>query len=93
MILHIVQHSAAQDNALATCLRYLQTQDTVMLIGDGVNSLLLAKWRNEMAKLNLCLLEQDVIARGLQQRLSDYRQLSQAEFVELTLTHAKVITW
>lgn len=93
MILHIVQHSAAQDNTLATCLRYLQTQDTVMLIGDGVNSLLLAKWRNELAKLNLCLLEQDVIARGLQQRLSDYRQLSQAEFVELTLTHAKVITW
>ncbi|QYJ92102.1 sulfurtransferase complex subunit TusB [Shewanella spartinae] len=93
MILHIVQYSATQDNALTTCLRYIQQQDTLLLLGDGVNSLLLQNWQQALADTQICLLEQDVIARGLQTRLSHYKQLSQDEFVQYTLTHAKVITW
>lgn len=93
MILHIVQYSAAQDSALGTCLGYIQPQDTLLLLGDGVNSLLLQKWQQALADIQISLLEQDVIARGLQTRLSQYKQLSQAEFVQYTLTHAKVITW
>ncbi|QYJ80738.1 sulfurtransferase complex subunit TusB [Shewanella aegiceratis] len=93
MILHIVQYSATQDNALATCLRYIQPQDTLLLLGDGVNALLLQKWQHALADTQICLLEQDLVARGLQSRLGQYKQLSQAEFVHYTLTHAKVITW
>ncbi|MCG9714643.1 sulfurtransferase complex subunit TusB [Shewanella insulae] len=93
MILHIVQYSAAQDNALATSLRYIQPQDTLLLMGDGINSLLQRKWQATLSDTQVCLLEQDVVARGLQTRLGQYQQLSQAEFVQCTLTHSKVITW
>ncbi|CAM3968873.1 sulfurtransferase complex subunit TusB [Shewanella aquimarina] len=93
MILHVVQYSAVQDNALATCLRYIQPQDTLLLIGDGINALLLRKWQEALHHTKVCLLEQDVEARGLQARLGHYQQLSQAEFVQYSLTHAKVITW
>ncbi|GGI75842.1 sulfurtransferase TusB [Shewanella hanedai] len=93
MILHHIQTSPAQDNALATCLRYIDKQDTVLLSGNAVNALLLNTWQHELAQRRIFILEEDVKARGLTERLSQFNFINYEQFVQETLHHDKVISW
>ncbi|GGP40503.1 sulfurtransferase TusB [Shewanella algicola] len=102
MILHHIQTSASTDNALSTCLRYLHPNDSILLAGDAVNCLLQPRWQQRLASVNLFVLQDDIHARGLQQRIDVIAKPMSAElfhiidysnFVEQSLKHSKVITW
>lgn len=93
MNLHHIQTSTKQDNALACCLKYMGKQDTILLSGNGVNSLLLSLWRKKLAGIRVMVLKDDVEARGLSQRLKDYTVIDYEIFVQESLKHDKVITW
>ncbi|WP_185826896.1 sulfurtransferase complex subunit TusB [Shewanella canadensis] len=93
MNLHHIQTSAKQDNALACCIKYMDKQDSVLLSGNGVNSLLLSQWRERLADIRVMLLKDDVEARGLSKRFKDYPLIDYDTFVKESLTHDKVITW
>ncbi|GGY91802.1 hypothetical protein GCM10007169_06230 [Shewanella fodinae] len=64
-----------------------------MLAGNAVTAALLPHWLNAMDGYDLCLMKADVEARGLMTQLTRFRQIDYAEFVALTLTHHKVISW
>ncbi|QQX78271.1 sulfurtransferase complex subunit TusB [Shewanella sp. KX20019] len=93
MILHHIQSSPTQSSALKTCLRYLDSSDSILLSGNAVNCLLTQAWQEQLQPYRLMLLADDVIARGLQDRLSAYKQIGYSDFVEQTLIHKKVISW
>jgi tRNA 2-thiouridine synthesizing protein B len=98
MILHLIQTSAAADNALSTCLSLLQADDSVMLMGDGVNCLLMPAWQAQLQDIPLFALIDDVSARGLSsfmptKALPQLHLINYDEFVAQTLKHQKVITW
>ncbi|MCL1124443.1 sulfurtransferase complex subunit TusB [Shewanella surugensis] len=93
MILHHIQHSASEDNALGTCLRYAASKDSILLSGNGLYSLLLPAWQVQLTGYSLYLLKEDVMARGLSSRLSAFKMIDYDEFISQTLTHEKVITW
>jgi len=93
MILHHIQTSTKQDNALACCIKYMDKQDSILLSGNAVNCLLLSLWREKLADIRIMVLIDDVEARGLRQRLQDYTVIDYATFVQESLKHDKVITW
>ena len=93
MILHHIQTSPAQDNALSTCLRYIDKQDTLLLSGNAVNALLLTPWQDAVKQVRTLVLVEDVKARGLSERLNHFCLINYEQFVQETLSHKKVISW
>lgn len=102
MILHLIQTSASEDNALSTCLTLVQAADSILLMGDGVNCLLMSAWQARLQGIKLFALKDDVTARGLAafmpnqlptQALPMLQLINYDEFVAQTLRHQKVITW
>jgi len=93
MILHHIYTSPARDNALKLCLRYACKDDGIILSSDGVNALLLRQWAMALAPFKLMVLKDDVLARGLSERLAHIHQIDEQAFVAQTLAYDKVITW
>jgi tRNA 2-thiouridine synthesizing protein B len=98
MILHLIQTSASEDNALSTCLCLIQPSDSILLMGDAVNCLLMPTWQAQLKGIGIFALQDDVIARGLASlmptdALPQLTLLNYYEFVAQTLSHQKVITW
>ncbi len=96
MILHHIQSSVTADNALSTCLRYIDTQDSILLADDALNCLLNTQWQQRLADFKLYVLIEDIEARGLSERLPQSANISiidYDQFVLATLQHTKVITW
>ncbi|QFU22765.1 sulfurtransferase complex subunit TusB [Shewanella eurypsychrophilus] len=93
MILHHIQTSPGQDRALDCALKYAAVEDSFMFSGNGVNALLIQKWKSRLNDKTVFLLKTDVQARGLEKLLAAYTQIEHNQFVEQTLIHKKVITW
>ncbi|MGL6124340.1 MAG: sulfurtransferase complex subunit TusB [Shewanella sp.] len=93
MILHHIQTSPNRDSALKLCLRYACKEDAILLSSDGVNALLLRQWAMALSPFKLMVLKDDVIARGLSERLKNVTLIDYNEFVAQSLLHNKVITW
>ncbi|MBB1270546.1 sulfurtransferase complex subunit TusB [Shewanella sp. SR44-3] len=98
MILHLIQTSATQDNALSTCLSLVRATDSILLMGDGVNCLLSPAWQAQLQVCKLFALADDVTARGLTALipvgvLPQLTLINYDEFVAQTLSYQKVITW
>ncbi|MBB1316972.1 sulfurtransferase complex subunit TusB [Shewanella sp. SR43-4] len=102
MILHHIQASVMSDDALSTCLRYIHPKDSILLSSDAVNCLLQPQWQQRLANIALFVLQDDVVARGLSERLmiilankaaGDFDIIDYSQFVEQSLRHDKVITW
>ncbi|WP_435807354.1 sulfurtransferase complex subunit TusB [Shewanella psychromarinicola] len=101
MILHHIQTSTMSDDALNTCLRYIHPTDSILLSSDAVNCLLQTQWQQRLANIKLFVLQDDVVARGLFERLmmlanktaSSFDIIDYSQFVEQSLLHDKVITW
>lgn len=75
--------NAQYDDEMLSLLHHLNDNDTVILWQDGV--LQAVKNPQFFANLPRCyLLEQDVIARGLQQSLCEFQLISLSEFVKLS---------
>lgn len=93
MILHHIQTSPGNDNALQTALRYAGKADSFMLSGNAVNAVLKRQWSMALSPFKVYLLKDDVDARGLQLHTNGYKLVDYDEFVGLTLSHNKMITW
>lgn len=93
MILHHIQTSPRRDSALKLCLRYACKEDAILLSSDGVNALLLRQWAMALSPFKLMVLKDDVVARGLSERLKNVTLIDYNEFVAQSLLHDKVITW
>ncbi|QYJ77406.1 sulfurtransferase complex subunit TusB [Shewanella acanthi] len=93
MILHHIQTSPSRDSALKLCLRYALKEDAILLSGDGINALLLRQWAMALSPFKVMVLKDDVIARGLSERLKNVTTIDYNDFVAQSLLHNKVITW
>ena len=93
MILHHIQTSANSDNALKTALRFAAVTDSFVFSGNGVNTVLQPQWSSKLTPYQVYLLKDDIEARGLATLVRSYKQISYNDFVALTLSHNKVITW
>lgn len=103
MILHHIQTSPSSDNALSCALPLVQPNDTILLSSNAVIAPLERQWQDALIQnkhAKLYLLIDDVNARGLKPLLDTVAQqqlklnyIDYDQFVELTLTHDKVITW
>lgn len=81
-----------QPTKLNQALSYMAEQDAVLLIEDAV--ILTTSEQAELPDLKLYVLEEDLIARGLQEQIVDGWQLvDYPQFVELTLSFDKSVSW
>ena len=83
MTIHLIQRSIAYES----CLKVALTDDTLVLMGEGVMAVL--------AGAENCLATRtDVIARAVEKRLPDSIQLlSDQELVVLCAQHAPIVSW
>ncbi len=93
MNLHLIQTSLVRDNALALCLELKSEQDTIILAGEAITGLLKSHYQHQLRGHSIKVLFEDASALNIASKLNAYEQISYQEFVELTLTHQKVITW
>ena len=96
MILHTVKTSPLQTHALTDCLRYLNDDDSVLLIEDAVISTSIHL--KEQAILNelatqgrLWVLQEDLTARGLSSCIA--KVCNYQGFVALAIKHKSHLAW
>ncbi len=93
-MLHIVNKSHSERNALASCLRVAQAGQSVLLIEDGVYAAVGGALGEATTRLKVYALGPDLAARGLAGKaaagvtLVDY-----AGFVDLVAEHSSNQTW
>lgn len=94
-ILHQIQDSPSNSNALELAIRYAKNshKDTLLLCGNAVNTLLTNPAVLTQSGVNVLLLKDDIIARGLQEFVGEFEMIDYQGFVDLTLSHEKVVTW
>ncbi len=98
MILHTVNKSPFTDPSFADCLKFCSIGSSILLIEDGVYAgkkhTLYSDMINNHSDISFYALAVDVEARGLSDSLSPaITQISDSEFVELTVTHTNVQSW
>jgi sulfur relay protein TusB/DsrH len=94
--LHTLNCSTREHAAvLERLLRCASTGDSLLLIENGVYNLtdIAAQRLIADAGLTLYCLKNDVLARGLQHSSASVKTVDDAGFVELSCTHAKVVSW
>lgn len=90
MTLHIIQSSPFATKNLDQCLNQAASQDTLVLVCDGVYGT--ATLNQLTTKLTFYALKEDAIARGI--AIDDSAKwISYAQFVELTAAHSTVMNW
>lgn len=98
-ILHIVNKSAFTSSVAQTCLDHCSHQDSVIFIENGVFNALasspLAERINRLqAKVKFFILDEDITARGLSNKILPGIQLIDYKgFVALTVEHSPVQSW
>jgi len=95
MILHIVNPSPFDSQALADCLKHISEQDSILLIENAVVAAdQSSPFLEQLMSHTVYVLKNDVEARGLQDRLHEHFSLvSDDGFVELTIAHASSMSW
>ncbi len=98
-MLHIVNKSPYENDALGSCLRVAQAGSALLLTEDGVYAATRGgnaaeKLRSAAASIKLYALAPDVQARGMAERMIDGVTLvDYAGFVELVTTHSVNQSW
>lgn len=99
MILHTVNKSPYDTITLESCLKHCKPGSSLLLIEDGIYAALKnAKYSDTvtsaMKDINVYVLEPDLNARGVQDRLLDgVKKVDYAGFVDLSVEHDKVQAW
>ncbi len=97
--LHLANHGGPTHPGLRSCLQYVQSGDVILLYEDGVYAAVMALWEKlgagrELPDIKLYVLDTDVQARGLDDRLHpDAKQIDYAGFVRLTEACQPVVSW
>ncbi len=98
-MLHIINKSPFQNNALDSCLRVAQPGNAILFIEDGVyaatqGSAVQERVRAACASLKVYALQPDLDARGFTGKLLDGVTLvDYSGFVDLTLEHSTSQSW
>lgn len=98
-MLHTVNKSPTERNALESCLKYLKKGSVVLLIEDGVYGALKGTTTTKMVEQTLknfpvYALYPDIEARGMQDRVIDgIKLVDYSGFVDLVAEHATVQAW
>jgi len=98
-MLHIVNKSPLERNALDSCLAAAQPGAAVLLIEDGVyaasrGNAAEAKLRAALTNLEIYVLAPDLEARGMTQSLTGgVKPIDYAGFVELVVQHKNCQSW
>ena len=98
-MLHIVNKSHTQTNALQTCLRLAKPGHALMLIEDAVYAATAAGadsagMAGALAQLKVYALQPDVEARGMAGKLIDgVKTVDYAGFVDLVAEHPNNQSW
>jgi tRNA 2-thiouridine synthesizing protein B len=98
-VLHIVNKSPYERNALASCLRLAQPGSALLLIEDGVyaatrGSAAEAALREAMQKIEVYALAPDLEARGMAGRVIDgVRLVDYGGFVDLVCGRPNCQSW
>jgi tRNA 2-thiouridine synthesizing protein B len=98
-VLHIVNKSPYERNALESCIRLALPGATLLLIEDGVYAAARggaaeARLREAIQKLKVCALAPDVEARGMQARVIEGVELvDYGGFVDLVCASAGCQSW
>lgn len=99
MLLHTVNKSPFERNALQSCLQHVKRGSAVLLIEDGVYGALAGteysrQVEQALATVEVYVLQPDVEARGLQNRLlAGVRPVDYSGFVDLVVNHTSVQSW
>jgi tRNA 2-thiouridine synthesizing protein B len=98
-MLHIVNKSPSERNALESCLRFARSGSAVLLIEDGVYAVTRgnaaeAKVNEAMRQIQVYALRPDLEARGMQDVVIDGVTLvDYGGFVDLVTEHNTVQSW
>ena len=98
-MLHTVNKSPTERNALESCFRYLKKGSVVLLIEDGVYGALKGSTTTKMVEQTLknfpiYALYPDIEARGMQDRVIDgIKLVDYSGFVDLVAEHTTVQAW
>ncbi len=98
-MLHIVNKSFTQTNALASCLRLAKAGHTLLLTEDAVYAATTAAATSSgiaaaLAQLKVCVLQPDVEARGMAGKLVDgITAVDYGGFVDLVASHPNNQSW
>lgn len=98
-MLHTVNKSPFERNALETCLKHAQKGSAILLIEDGVYGALKGtavseKVERALRDTPIYALQPDLEARGVQGRILDGIELvDYAGFVDLVTGHSPVQSW
>ena len=96
-MLHTVNHSPFRSESLNTALRYLLPGDVILLIEDGVygaleNTSFSEKIVNAAKSNEICVLENDLQARGVSNIIDGVKKVDYEGFVDLVEKH-QVNSW
>lgn len=98
--LHTVNKSCLSANALSSCLRVASPGDCVLLIEDGVYNAVtpsseVVSIGDSRANIRVCALGEDLQARGIaSENLPTHVEvITYQDFVDLTCTHARCVSW
>jgi len=97
MILHTLNKTRTKEDLDHQLSENIGRSDSVILIEDGVYQALtiahcsLAHWANIAAQVYI--LKDDALARGIPLDLDNITYIDYKQFVELALSHSKVISW
>ncbi|HET9821089.1 MAG TPA: sulfurtransferase complex subunit TusB [Burkholderiaceae bacterium] len=98
-MLHIVNKSHTERNALASCLRLARDGATMLLIEDGIyaatqGTAAASGIAAATGRIKVCVLQPDVEARGMAGRLAEgVRAVDYAGFVDLVAEHPTSQSW
>ena len=98
-MLHIVNKSPLERNALDACLRIAQGGGTVLLIEDAVyaatrGNAAEARVKEAQSRLKICVLQPDLEARGMADRLIEgVTAVDYGGFVDLAAEHKNCQSW
>ena len=98
-MLHIVNKSPYERNALESCLRLAQSGSALLLIEDGVyaaakGTAVSPRIEAALKTVKIYALKSDLEARGMQNRVMDgVRLVDYGGFVDLVVEHDAVQSW
>jgi tRNA 2-thiouridine synthesizing protein B len=98
-MLHTVNKSPFDHNALETCLKFATQGSALLLIEDGVyaatrDTAVSTRVQEAMKSVSIYALKPDVEARGIQNRVMDgVRLVDYGGFVDLVVEHNAVQSW
>ena len=96
MLLHLISKSPLRHSALNDALPFISNSDTVILIDDGVYACLeKTSAYTQLTEKNCTLLalENDIKVRGLTSLNTNIKTISMNEFVKITFTANKTLSW